>query len=324
MAKFILSVGDCLEVLKNIEINYFSSIICDPPYGIKFRGNKWDYNVPSVLIWQECFRVLKPGGFLLSFSSARTYHRMVVNIEDAGFEIRDMIAWLYSSGMPKSLDIAKSMRKFGVPDRMGAIELASHWEGWGTSLKPAIEPITVARKPLNGSVVENVLSHETGGLNVGSCRIGDEKIMINTFDDGMKPFGNGAGHPYTTRYQNGRWPANVIHDGSDDVLSCFPIDGGKNAGMRFFYCAKANKNERNLGLVGKENNHPTVKPISLMRYLCRLVTSKGGIICDPFMGSGTTGIGSILEGFDFHGIDFDVSYVDIASCRLSYWSSRKE
>lgn len=295
--------GDCLEVLKTLEDDSVDSVVTDPPYGFGdgkragFMGKQWDYDVPSVDIWQECFRVLKPGGHLLAFAGTRTQHRMAVNIEDAGFEIRDMIAWLYGSGFPKSHN------------------LKDEWEGWGTALKPALEPITVARKPFKGTVAANVLEHGTGAINIDGCRVGDD---------------------------TGRWPANLIHDGSDEVVGLFPqtasgvpgvrrkvhdtnamagrlgLTGEVEAGYgdsgnaaRFFYCAKANKKDRDDG-----NTHPTVKPTDLMAYLCRLVTPPGGIVLDPFMGSGSTGKAAIREGFQFIGIEREEEYIAIARERV--------
>jgi DNA methylase len=241
--------------------------------------------------------VLKPGGHMLAFSGTRTYHRMVCAIEDAGFEVRDQIGWTYGSGFPKSKN------------------LDGEWQGWGTALKPAWEPIVVARKPLIGTVADNVLAHGTGALNIDGCRV---------------PTGD-------------RWPANLIHDGSDEVVACFPTAPGQQcrartdgasqgnntfgalkhvtyepeprgdtgSAARFFYCAKASKSDR-----GAENTHPTVKPTDLMRYLCRLVTPRGGVVLDHFMGSGSTGKAAVLEGFRFIGIDMMPEHVKIAEHRI--------
>ena len=294
--------GNCLHVLKILKDNSIDSIVTDPPYGLSFMGKKWDYDVPSVEMWSECFRVLKPGGHLLSFSSARTYHRMVVNVEDAGFEIRDQIMWVYGSGFPKSYNVGKKVKSY---------------EGWGTALKPAHEPIVMARKPISeNTVADNVMEHGTGAMNIDECRVelqDGESYTINTWDDNAKPFGGGAGNPFTGREETkGRWPANFIHDGSEEVLEGFPEDCG-----RYFYCPKANKKERNKGCENISNNHPTVKPIELMRYLCRLVTPKNGTVLDPFMGSGTTGIAAKLEGFSFVGIELDADYLEIAKARIN-------
>lgn len=282
--------GDCLEKLKELPDNSVDSIVTDPPYGLSFMGKKWDYDVPSEDIWCECFRVLKHGGHLLSFAGTRTQHRMAVRIEDAGFEIRDMIAWVYGSGFPKSHN------------------LKDEWQGWGTALKPALEPITVARKPLIGTVAANVLEHGTGALNIDGCRVGVDGGTTK----GSKPQGEGNGIYGAGLHGNceinqldaGRWPANLIHDGSDEVVSL----AGEQA--RFFYCAKASKKDRG------ENNHPTVKPTDLMRYLCRLVTPPNGIVLDPFMGSGSTGKAARLEGLNFIGIEREAEYVEIAKARI--------
>ena len=296
--KLTLHHGDCLEVLRSLPDCSVDSVVTDPPYGLSFMGKRWDYDVPSVEIWAECLRVLKPGGHLLAFAGTRTQHRMAVRIEDAGFEIRDMIAWVYGSGFPKSLDVSKAIDKNnghwrgkagGVVSGNDAMSggnyertpkgepitpEAKQWQGWGTALKPALEPITVARKPLIGTVAENVLQHGTGAINVDGGRVG------------------------------GRWPANFIHDGSEEATDLL------GASARFFYCAKASKADRG------ENHHPTVKPTDLMRYLCRLVTPPSGIVLDPFMGSGSTGKAAMLEGFAFVGIEREAEYIDIAKARI--------
>jgi hypothetical protein len=375
---------------------------------LSFMGKAWDYDVPTVDVWREVLRVLKPGGHLLAFAGTRTQHRMAVAIEDAGFEIRDMIAWVYGSGFPKSMDVSKAIDKqrddsaealevakylmqhangmglsefrqylnasiigqshsggsaqgwtttrcggvvkpqvptwdqwqqlkellklgdqmdmevwrlngrkgqpgeafeqrkvigqktagmgsgqtFGMLQAEGrnaeaaktvditapATPAAQQWQGWGTALKPALEPITVARRPLTGTVATNVLKHSTGAINVDGCRVGD---------------------------RTGRWPANLIHDGSDEPCALL------GDAARFFYCAKASKADR-----GEGNSHPTVKPTELMRYLCRLVTPPGGVVLDPFMGSGSTGKAAVLEGFKFIGIEREAEYLEIARGRI--------
>jgi site-specific DNA-methyltransferase (adenine-specific) len=331
-------------------------------------GKRWDYDVPAVDVWAECLRVLKPGGHLLAFAGTRTQHRMAVRIEDAGFEIRDMIAWVYGSGFPKSLDVSKAIDKaagaarevVGHCKRTGkeagtygamagdnlitapATPEAKQWSGWGTALKPAMEPITVARKPLIGTVAANVLEHGTGAINVDGCRVGAED-MSGQWDrewnqDGT--FGNGKRASQGKQCAPGRWPANLIHDGSEDVTELL------SDSARFFYCAKASKRDRDDGLdsfatqitdvhakhysrrmdevvradgkppaMGK-NTHPTVKPTDLMRYLCRLVTPPNGTILDPFTGSGSTGKAAMLEGFQFIGIEREAEYVEIAKARI--------
>ena len=287
-----LRLGNSLDVLKTMEDNSVDSIVTDPPYGLSFMGNKWDYDVPSVEIWRECLRVLKHGGHLLAFSDTRTYHRMVVNIEDAGFEVRDCIQWLYGTGFPKSRNVG---------------------DGWGTQLKPANEPICLARKPLIGTVAENVLKHGTGAMNIDGCRVGD--IVQDTSKNGRSAdkhkntvYKSGLKKDFEGQITVGRWPANVIFD--EEVAQTLEES-------RFFYCAKASKKERNAGV--DNNNHPTVKPIDLMRYLCRLITPPEGTVLDPFMGSGTTGIAVCLEGFNFVGIELDESYLEIARNRISHW-----
>jgi len=314
---------DCLYKIKDLEDNSIDSIVTDPPYGISFMGKKWDYDVPSVDIWKECYRVLKPGGHLLSFSGSRTYHRMAVNIEDAGFEIRDQIMWVYGSGFPKSHN------------------LKDEWKGWGTALKPAHEPIVLARKPFKCTVASNVLEYGTGAINIDGCRVGS-----GSGDTKVVSYPDITGNNYNGEYKDkvqyevvdkGRWPANFIHDGLEEEWS------------KYFYCPKANKKDRNEGceeleekqnvfngqnvndcpssrIEGsvsnkfktqpKTNHHPTVKPTELMRYLVRLVTPKDGIVLDPFMGSGSTGKAAVLEGFSFTGIELSEEYFNIAKTRI--------
>lgn len=332
-----------------------------------FMGKRWDYDVPSVELWAECLRVLKPGGHLLAFAGTRTQHRMAVRIEDAGFEIRDMIAWVYGSGFPKSLDIGKAVKE---------------WDGWGTALKPALEPITLARKPLaERTIAANVLTWGTGGVNVDGCRVETSEVVgwggggSAMYEGGLSRT-SGQARPVTS----GRFPANFIHDGSNEVVGLFPVTGPSKASQRganrngqvygtyklhdtvrghddqggsaarFFYAAKASRSEREAGLEELEarrkvfngqsghsagmapgsvedkftttpsaNFHPTVKPIALMRYLCRLVTPPSGIVLDPFTGSGTTGCAATLEGFGFVGIERESEYAEIARRRIEHW-----
>jgi site-specific DNA-methyltransferase (adenine-specific) len=340
-----LHEGECLDVIKTLPDHSIHSIVTDPPYGLSFMGRKWDYDVPSKEIWIEVMRVLKPGGYLLSFSGTRTYHRMAVEIEDAGFEIRDQIGWLYGSGFPKSHN------------------LDGDWDGWGTALKPAWESIVVARKPIIGTVAANVMAHGTGAMNIDACRIWTEirtydlkggenlnKLARHSGGDSAEAKGCGAYGVGAKQVTNGtatvvgRWPANVIHDGSDEVMDAFAAfgerapgnsNGGASKGeasrgsiptlrrgslisrddtgtaARFFYCAKASKADR------AGSKHPTVKPVSLMRYLCRLVTPKGGTILDPFAGSGTTGQAAVEEGFDAVLIEREAEYCEDIRHRLA-------
>ena len=424
---YTLHTGDCREVMATLAAESVDAIVCDPPYGLSFMGKGWDYGVPGVDFWVEALRVLKPGGHLIAFGGTRTYHRLAVAIEDAGFEVRDCLMWLYGSGFPKSLDVSKAtdkqngkqrrpqylrftewMRSTGitakqineitdsfmgshyltdreqpavptdemfsklrphlptVPDdieelvRMRTVEaenfkrrgfyetstgglhggsgntvgsftgkqalpnpvtdLAKEWHGWGTALKPAYEPVILARKPLRGTVADNVAQWGVGGLNIDGCRVGDE---------------------------GGRWPANVILD--EEAAAALDAQREVNGASRFFYTAKASRSEREAGLDGVEkikldigdespsggswerrdgrtsaqraNHHPTVKPIALMRYMIRLVAPRGAVVLDPFMGSGSTGCAAMVEGMQFIGIDITPEYVDIARRRIAWWSA---
>jgi site-specific DNA-methyltransferase (adenine-specific) len=339
-----LHLGDCLDVLATLPDNSVDSIVTDPPYGLSFMGKKWDYDVPSVAIWEQCLRVLKPGGHLLAFAGTRTQHRMAVRIEDAGFEIRDMIAWVYGSGFPKSLDVSKAIDKAAGAERdvieryraavqtgvtsglngskadsdgvtwatitAPATDAAKQWSGWGTALKPALEPITMARKPLCGTVAETVLQHGTGAINVDGCRVGTAGgTRATNFRKNIEHRGSstlGQWDNDIATLNAGRWPANIIHDGSNEAALAL------KSGARFFYTAKTGKDDRET-----DNNHPTVKPTMLMAYLCRLVTQPGGTVLDPFMGSGSTGKAATVNGFRFIGIERDPEYHKIAQARIS-------
>lgn len=324
--KVTLHSGDCLDVIRSLADASIDSIVTDPPYALVsitkrfgkpgskppkagdayaraasgFMGKQWDTGdrAFSVEFWTEAFRVLKPGGHVAAFGGTRTVHRLACAIEDAGFEIRDMVAWLYGNGLPKSHNIGN---------------------GLGTALKPAIEPITLARKPLIGTVAANVLAHGTGAINIDICRVG-----VRERDKITGPKRTGSIYrkiilPGGKLLPPSRWPANVVHDGSDEVLGLFPetqstlsnrksssttvncfgvcksrslvahTDSGSAA--RFFYSAKATAEDR----IGSK--HPTVKPVALMRWLCRLITPPGGLILDPFAGTGTTGQAAFYEGF---------------------------
>jgi DNA modification methylase len=515
-----LHLGDCLTVLQALPDASVDSVVTDPPYGLRFMGKRWDYDVPTTEVWAECLRVLKPGGHLLAFAGTRTQHRMAVRIEDAGFEIRDMIAWVYGSGFPKSLDVSKAIDKaagalgtqaarfntaggkencdkqdksfradYGYKFAPATPE-AQQWAGWGTALKPSWECITVARKPLEGTVAANVLAHGTGGLNVDGCRVATDELKGKVYNNNNTGWKCTSAPSTVHGNESGRWPANLIHDGSDEVVGLFPKskDGTAVGGMgrsasiygtatggdrgadhgygeggsaarffkqckgyteawpnltpepantagttsspsrqfvafalsdaatwalpvgscssvslapstsatanelrqlsesvitaiqsiapkfwqeskparliltlghasfavtreqtgittitashwksdgsaepvtfnitgtnteagdqasapRAFYTAKASRDDRDPG-----NNHPTVKPTDLMRYLCRLVTPPGGIVLDPFMGSGSTGKAALLEGFGFVGIEREEASHAIAADRLA-------
>ena len=427
-----LHLGECLAVLRTMADNSVDAIVTDPPYGLSFMGKRWDYDVPSVEVWAECLRVLKPGGHLLAFAGTRTQHRMAVRIEDAGFEIRDMIAWVYGSGFPKSLDVSKAIDKAAgaersvvghrLPSGSGVAgtaardatgshiwtgeltspepitDAARQWQGWGTALKPALEPITLARKPLPGTVAENVLAHGTGALNIDRCRVdaseGRPLIEIKA-ESSLHAFGDGLnGSRCAGVTTQGRFPANLIHDGSAEVVAMFPSEAGAAAPVhqrnadkfrtaysafagnrdeagstfhadsgsaaRFFYVPKADNADREDGLEGfpktlasvgnmdaagrrdplnannyandsckariekglpptepRSNTHPTVKPTDLMRYLCRLVTPPGGVVLDPFVGSGSTGRAALLDSFRFIGIEREEQYLAIAAARIA-------
>ena len=338
--------GDCLEQMKQLPDNSVDSIVSDPPYGISFMAKKWDYDVPKVEVWKEAMRVLKHGGHALIACGTRTQHRMVVNIEDAGFEIRDVVSWIYGSGFPKSLNIHKKDER--CPD------------GWGTALKPACEFFTLARKPLSEkTVAANVLKWGTGGINIDGCRVGTEERENPAFGVAgwRKQEGRADVQEAQSKTVQGRFPANLIHDGSQEVLELFPetksagkaraasegTHGGKSgifgigepamrygddggSAARFFYCPKTSKKDSDEGLTNvtgsdgvtivSRNNHPTVKPTALMQYLCRLITPTGGVVLDPYMGSGSTGKAAVKEGFSFVGCELDEDYFKIATARI--------
>ena len=341
-----LKHADCQQAMQDMDAASVDSIVTDPPYGLSFMGKAWDHGVPGQVFWDAALRVAKPGAHLLAFGGTRTYHRLVCAIEDAGWEIRDTIAWVYATGFPKSLDVSKAIdkaagveREVGKPGRYAsrrprdevpsvnayqdgvgnassalvtapATDEAKQWDGWGTALKPALEPICVARKPFSGTVAENVLEHDTGALNVDGCRVEtSDNLNGGTYSKGAKKASESQvpGNCINREYVQpaGRWPANLIHDGSDEATK------GMGEAARFFYCAKASKADR-----GSFNDHPTVKPTDLMRYLCRLVTPPGGLVLDPFLGSGSTGKAAVQEGFRFVGIEKDAHSIDIARRRI--------
>jgi len=380
--RFTLYVGNSLDVLPTLPPSSVDSIVSDPPYGLSFMGKEWDHGVPGEAFWREALRVAKPGAHLLAFGGTRTFHRLAVAIEDAGWEIRDCVMWVYGSGFPKSLDVSKAIDKAAGAERevvgdspfaarkpngsagVNSVGLSASpgatitapatpearaWEGWGTALKPAWEPIIIARKPLCGTVADNVMRYGTGAINVNGCRIVYDKVSDDTRRKPVPTTGWCLSSPTSGSMDDsalaGRWPANVIHDGSEEVHNLLPEskdgvavkrNGGGETGMfgwgkstigtpdvgyngsgsaaRFFYTAKASNEDRHAG--GVRNVHPTVKPTDLMRYLVRLVTRRGGLVLDPFMGSGSTGRGAILEGCRFVGIDLSEEYAGIARARI--------
>lgn len=455
---FTVINGNMLDELDKLKENSVGSIVTDPPYEINFMGNDWDNRgiAFSVETWKKCLRVLKPGGYLLSFSASRTQHRIACAIEDAGFEIRDTVMWIFGSGFPKSMDISKKIDDRGAVDTsyicsiihnrrielgltlkdidnyMNTNGMACHWEhgrcgitvdnfnklikllkldadtvfkaerdiigtrkklesfeyvgnntyvtngnkkevtlditepstdlakkysGFGTSLKPAYEPIIVARKPICGTVADNVITYGVGGLNIDECRIPyEETANAATNPLYRKEHGYKIEHGSDTNPSSyvlkkdkgkmninvkGRFPANVIltYDDTDFDEVCggfiYREDKKKHqtanleyndevSPARYFYCAKASKRDRNDGIEGILNNHPTVKPTSLMQYLVRLVTPKGETVLDPFMGSGSTGKAVAYENNDrgsnysFIGIEMNKEYCDIAERRIEF------
>lgn len=376
---FVLG-GDSRVILPDIADNLIDSFVTDPPYHLTsivkrfgkpgskspkpgdayamssagFMGKAWDGGdiAFTVELWAEVYRVLKPGAHLAAFGASRGYHRMACAIEDAGFEIRDSLMWVYGQGFPKSHDVSKGVDKI-IP-RLGIVDItapstdaAREWEGWGTALKPAFEPIVLARKPLSEpTVAANVLKWRTGALNIGKCRVGTEALPAQMA--GQAKLGTFERKDMLTPDRVGRWPANLVHDGSDEVVGMFPTsDGGgsisnrlspKTTGIfgafsgegerwagygdqgsaaRFFYSAKASKADRN------GSKHPTVKPIALMQWLARLITPPGGTILDPFAGSGTTGTAAYLEGFNCILVEKEKEYLTDIYRRIAELNSNQ-
>jgi len=344
-----LEHGDCIEVMRGMPDGSVDAIVCDPPYGIGFMGKGWDSAVPGIEWARESLRVLKPGGHLIAFASTRTLHRLAVAVEDGGFEIRDTVHWCYWSGFPKSLDVSKAIDAAAgaerevireSTDRRGdgtgyglghsgrvvsldpATDAARQWSGWGTALKPAVEPAVLARKPLSGTVAANVLEHGTGGLNIDGCRIAPGDEAWPGPQDEVAPAPAAAG----------RWPANLYHCPK-------PSTAERERGTEGLPARSAgelvDRDEGSAGMdnpragagrtsSGRRNFHPTVKPVQLMRWLVRLVTPPGGVVLDPFMGSGTTGIAAAIEGFDFIGIEREAEYLAIANARVRYAAAHRD
>ena len=399
---YTILTGDNRVTLKTLPDDSVDAIITDPPYGIDFLGKAWDANTGAVETYQECLRVLKPGGHILAFSAARTYHHLAITLEQAGFEIRDQIMWIYSSGFPKSQDIGKQIqKKLGVKetkkatgpksttprknnykntlaeaqgndrivtDDYDAVDIivptdpeALEWAGWGTALKPAHEPIALARKPIKTSIRENCLRYGTGALNIDATRVPYESAQdIETYLNnkkgpmerstavdgaGIGMFDGQVGYKAIKRAvsaeqdlpEAGRFPSNVIGEIADY--------------QKYFYCPKVSRRERHIGFdIPKEekdpglkergvpgdffsnnisdyghnkaqqgNNHPTVKPIELMKYLIKLITPPGGTVLDPFNGSGSTGCAAVELGHTYIGCELDPNYVAIAQARIEAW-----
>jgi hypothetical protein len=355
--------GDCLDVMAEMPDTSVDAIVTDPPYGLGFMGREWDDLPPGEEWARECLRVLKPGGHLLAFGGSRTWHRLAVAVEDAGFEVRDSIAWLYGSGFPKSLDVSKAIDKAagatrevvgqyvspegttgrsnhvdrigtstwigGLPDITSpATPAAQQWQGWGTALKPAFEPIVVARKPLVGTVAANVLAHGTGALNIDATRVhtpGSEAkaytvkrlkpgATLNKTGGNWRPEDDDA-VTYEGQTTAGRWPTNVVLDGdAADELDHADSGGASRFFPTFRYQAKAPTRER-VKVDGVA--HSTVKPLELIRWLVRLVTPPDGTVLDPFAGSGTTGEACLLEGLPCILIEREVDYLPLIHKRIA-------
>ena len=333
--------GNNIDILKTYPDEYFDAIVTDPPYGIEFLGKDWDKNTGAMETWEQCYRVLKPGGHMLAFSAARTYHNLATNVEMAGFEIRDQLMWLYGSGFPKAQDIGKQLDERGVEN---------DFHGWKTALKPAHEPIVMARKPFKGSTIDNVIKNGLGALNIDASRIPAQDK--SKFPEGEYTTDTTVGSIRSetrTADENpdARYPSNVLGEIPDY--------------QKFFYCPKVNRAERHYGFdelpetelmnnptemrnhplwepsIGKNphrlmakirehnkiaNNHPTVKPVELMKYLVKLVTPKGGRVLDPFNGSGSTGMACVELGYDYVGCELDADYVEIARKRIRAWEKK--
>jgi DNA modification methylase len=370
--QWTLHQGDCLEVLPTLEESLIDTCICDPPYGLRFMQASWDHGVPGVPYWLEVLRVLKPGGVLLAFGGTRTHHRLMCAIEDAGFELKDCLMWLYGTGVPKVRSMsrevdrtlgaeptviapystpaegyhlttmnnlqASSMEEETQGRRQAVVTEATTpeaalWEGWHSGLKPAWEPIVVAMKPLNGTFAQNALTHGVAGFHVDACRIPVEgssrgrwpanvvleEDVARELDEqvGMRKSGKVSAHHKRNvpRFGHG----GVYGDDAGDATLAAAVDctyGDEGGVSRYFYCPKASTQERTCGGLLK-NNHPTLKPLALMRWLVRLTeTPTGGVVLDPFAGSGSTGVACLQEGRSFVGIELEEEHAAVARERL--------
>jgi len=392
--KYQIINGNNINVLKTFPDNHFDSIVTDPPYGIDFLGKSWDANTGALETYQECLRVLKPGGHILAFSAARTYHHLAVTLEQAGFEIRDQIMWIYSSGFPKSQDVGRQLHKKenGKPDKQRyskdvmtkegdnyrhnenkklyrilpdingdrlekshegegygyifeeIITVDNPWSGWGTALKPAHEPIALARKPIKGSIRDNVVKHGTGAINIDATRVGDRfpsNVLGEILQDDYQKYFYCPKVSRRERHTGFELPPPMF----GGVQGCYDENGERFAvGFDARAEGKVKKKKHDpLGhiptdpsgkydnggysanqetLKASGNNHPTVKPIELMKYLIKLITPPGGRVLDPFNGSGSTGCAAVELGHEYVGIELDPKYVEIATKRIEAWNKQ--
>lgn len=359
--KYQIINGNNIDVLKTFPDNHFDSIVTDPPYGIDFLGKSWDANTGALETYQECLRVLKPGGHILAFSAARTYHHLAITLEQAGFEIRDQIMWIYSSGFPKSQDVGRQLHKKenGKPDKQRyskdimikegdlyrhpdtdklyrilpdingdrlekshegegygyifeeIIEVDNAWSGWGTQLKPAHEPIALARKPIKNSIRDNVVKYGTGAINIDATRV-EDRFPSNVIGEIEETYQKYFYSPKVSRRER-----HIGHEAPEAYDR--RTERGENGSAGIQGLQKLNGEKKTEG----GNNHPTVKPIELMKYLIKLVTPKGGRVLDPFNGSGSTGCAAVELGCEYVGIELDPKYVEIATKRIEAWNKQE-